>query len=518
MPGSTEKKNRLSVNQTLLLLMTVMFVPFLIISIWACNYIREETAQTFESNLSRFTHNTAMESVNRQIDEMNLAFTILASRVDKKALDEYIQPEHSVLNSIVVSMVNALTFFNAAVLSDNDDNYSVYPLVTLENFVPSQRPWFPAIKKRNEIVYSEPYSDTYGRTGSNEIPTITASMNLFENNGAKIGNIAFDLDLAALSEPLQDIVTPFHGKFMVVAKNGTVVMHPNLKEIFHLTVPERWVEQAIELEGNFFDEETQKFIFYRSFSNPSWVAFTVVDKKEYDNYVRNAPVMLISVFSVCIIIYVILFCLLRVYIREIINRLYMGINGINYDGKSHDLEQIYTTIRKSHHELSEARRISSEDALTGIGTRRKFDDRMHELIASDTAFYLAIIDLDNFKNINDTFGHDVGDNVLRHVSKTGKAIMEPNYPLYRFGGEELIVLFPGTAYNECFDLLENWRETLCSRQWRETGLKVSFSCGIAERAPGTSAQEVLIEADRNLYAAKRSGKNAVFGPTKFKEY
>lgn len=517
MPGNTEKKNRLSVNTMLLLLIIAMFIPFLIISIWACDYIRKETAQNFESNLTRFTHNTAMESVNRQLEEIELAFTILASRVDKHALDAYIRPEQSVLNSIVVSMVNTLTFFNAAVLSDTDNNYSLYPEMPLENFVPSERPWYPSIKQRNELVFSDPYSDSYGRSGGKDLPTITASMNLFQNSVDKIGNIAFDLDLAELSAPLQDIVAPFHGKFMVAAKNGSVVMHPNLKEIFHITVPLRWIEQATELEGYFFDAETQKFVFYRSFTNPSWVAFTLVDKKEYDNYVSSAPLMLISVFSICLIIYVILFCFLRVYIRVIIDRLYMGLNGINYDGQSHDLEQIYTTIKKSHHELSEARRISSEDSLTGIGTRRKFDDRMQELIESETPFYLAIIDLDNFKRINDTYGHDVGDNVLRFVSKTGKAIMEPDYPLYRFGGEELIVLFPGIAYQDCFELLECWRETLCSRQWRETGLKVSFSCGIAERTPGISAQEVLIEADRNLYAAKRAGKNVIFGPVKFKE-
>lgn len=517
MPGSTKKKNRLSVNNMLLLLIIVMFIPFLIISIWACDYIRKETTQTFESNLTRFTHNTAMESVNRSLDEIELAFTILASRVNKQALDEYIRPEQSILNSIVVSMVNVLSFFDAVLLSDTNNNYSAYPELPPGHYVPSERPWYPPVKKRNEIVYSEPYGDSYNHKGQKGMPTITVSMNLFQNNVERIGNIAFDLDLAALSEPLQDIVAPFHGKFMVAAKNGSIVMHPNLKEIFHITVPLRWIEQATELEGYFFDDETQKFVFYRSFSNPSWVAFTIVDKKEYDNYVSSAPLMLISVFSICVIIYVILFCFLRVYIREIINRLYMGLNGINYDGQSQDLEQIYTTIKKSHHELSEARRISSEDALTGIGTRRKFDDRMQELIESETPFYLAIIDLDNFKRINDTYGHDVGDNVLRFVSKTGKAIMEPDYPLYRFGGEELIVLFPGIAYQDCFELLECWRETLCSRQWRETGMKVSFSCGIAERVPGVSAQEVLIEADRNLYAAKRGGKNVIFGPVKFKK-
>ncbi|MCW5004220.1 cache domain-containing protein [Enterobacter roggenkampii] len=297
MPGSTKKK-RLSVNNMLLLLIIVMFISFLIVSIWACGYIPKETAQTFESNLTRFTNNTAMESVHRQLDEIELAFTIIASRVDKHALDEYIRPEQSILNSILVSMVNSLPFFNAVLLSDTNNHYSAYPDSPPGHFVPSERPWFPSIKKRNEIVYSEPYMDSYySNRGEKGMPTVTVSMNLFQNNVERIGNIAFDLDLAALSAPLQDIFAPFCGKFMVAAKNGSIAMHPNLKMIYHILVPLRWIEPATDLEGYFFNDETQKFASYRSFSNPSWVAFTIIDKKEYDNYVSSAPLMLISVLK-----------------------------------------------------------------------------------------------------------------------------------------------------------------------------------------------------------------------------
>lgn len=202
-------------------------------------------------------------------------------------------------------------------------------------------------------------------------------------------------------------------------------------------------------------------------------------------------------------------CLCRVYIRGIINRLYLSVTDITYDGETRDLERIYKNIKHSHAVLKEARRISDEDALTGIGTRRKFDEKVSELVQSNTPFYLAILDLDNFKKINDTYGHAVGDSVLKYVSNVGKSIVQPDYDVYRFGGEELVVLFPGGDYTSYLNLMDVWRQTISQRQWREADLTVSFSCGIARWEQGETVEAVIAKADKELYEAKNNGKNKI---------
>lgn len=503
------KEKVFTVNRLLSLLFIVMLLPFMMVSIWSFDYIRKDNIEMFEDNLTRFTHNTAMESVNRQLEEIEMVFQILNSRMTSKSIHEYIQNERDALNSTLASLVNTLTFFDAAIMSDNNDDYRIYPNVKIDNFEPSKQVWYPGVKQKNGIHYSEPYLDIIPNSKMAINQTITASMDLFDEKLLKYGNVAFDLDLYSMSAPLQDVVAPFKGKFLVAAKDGSVVMHANYREIFHQTVPLRWIENANDLEGNFYDEELQKFIYYRSFSDPFWVAFTIVDKAMYDEFISKAPQTLTCIVSICLIIYIILICLCRVYIRGIINRLYLSVTDITYDGEPRDLERIYKNIKHSHAVLKEARRISDEDALTGIGTRRKFDEKVSELVQSNTPFYLAILDLDNFKKINDTYGHAVGDSVLKYVSNVGKSIVQPDYDVYRFGGEELVVLFPGGDYTSYLNLMDVWRQTISQRQWREVDLTVSFSCGIARWKQGETVQAVIAKADKALYEAKNNGKNKI---------
>jgi diguanylate cyclase (GGDEF)-like protein len=498
-----------TVNRLLTVLFVVMLIPFMMVSIWSFDNIHKSNIQAFNKNLTRFTHNTAMESINRQLEEIDIVFQILNSRMTPQGTQFFINEEKGILHSIIASIVNTLSFFDAAIISNVEDNYRTYPEVIWDNYIPSKRPWYPTVKNQKGVHYSEPYSDILAESGDSEDRTITVSMNLFDEELQKYGNIGFDLDLDTMSAALKNVVVPFDGKFLVAAKDGIVIMNANIKDIFRDSVPLRWIENAVDLEGHFYDKETKKHIFYRSFSEPYWVAFTIVDDEKYNDFINDAPQELIYIIVVCLIIYIILICLCRVYIREIISRLYMGVNGISYDGQTQDLERIYTKIKNSQTELKEVRRQNGEDALTGIGTRRKFDDRMAELITSNSPFYLAILDLDNFKKINDTFGHAVGDSVLKYVSKAGKAIIEPDYEIYRFGGEELVVLFHGGEYDLYFELMETWRMTICQRQWRETALHVSFSCGIACWKPGESAQDIITKADKALYKAKYSGKNAI---------
>lgn len=507
------KINRLKIkpNCIYVCFMLITFVPFAILSLWNLKHIKDERIHAFNESLTRFTHNTTTENIDRQIEDIKLVFMLLSSRISPAVLHKYITTPDAMMSNIISSMVPSLSFFNAAILSDMEGRYVTYPPMQLDGYNVLTRPWYPDIKQHGGIFYSEPYEDgimAKYRTSTSQV--ITVSKNLFDEEMSKYGNIAFDLDLKAMSKALNSIIVPFEGRFMVAASNGTVIMISNTKDNVNVSIPREWITQSIGQEGHFYDEKSRQYVFYKTFPNPSWTSFTVVGKAHYDAWVEEVPHSLIYMIMISVTVYLVLILVARFYVRDLIGNLYLLSNGIDYNEKKKDFENLYENIKKKNKDLSEASRLSTEDALMGIGNRRKLDEELERMAKGNSPFWLAIIDLDNFKIINDTYGHDVGDRVLQFVSKTGTAILDTNYAsLYRFGGEELVVLFKGSDSDTYLDALNTWRVMVGQRQWRETNLRVTFSCGIAEYQPGDTIQSVLKKADDALYQAKSVGKNRI---------
>lgn len=162
--------------------------------------------------------------------------------------------------------------------------------------------------------------------------------------------------------------------------------------------------------------------------------------------------------------------------------------------------------------LAEAGEEARSDPLTGLPNRRAFEEKLAEMERSNTALSLAICDIDHFKRVNDSYGHAVGDRVIKAVAHTLRDNCAGNM-VARIGGEEFVVLFPDLDPEAAAAILDAARDVLAARYFklRETDQplgKVTFSGGVAHgRHPdGTPA---LQRADALLYAAKKSGRNQV---------
>jgi diguanylate cyclase (GGDEF)-like protein len=155
------------------------------------------------------------------------------------------------------------------------------------------------------------------------------------------------------------------------------------------------------------------------------------------------------------------------------------------------------------------------DPLTGLYNRRHFDERLGaELSAArrhGTPLTLMVVDVDHFKNINDTHGHLAGDAVLRQVAEVLQAAMRKEDVVARFGGEEFVVIARSTDLAGASRFAERIRrqieERVCSFERLE--LQVTASIGIAELGAEGGAQDLLDAADRALYQAKASGRNTI---------
>lgn len=155
------------------------------------------------------------------------------------------------------------------------------------------------------------------------------------------------------------------------------------------------------------------------------------------------------------------------------------------------------------------------DGLTGLYNRRHFDERLTAEAAAcrrhGRPLSLAILDLDNFKRLNDTYGHSMGDEALRQVGQVLAANARKEDTVFRFGGEEFCILFRETALDGATQATERRRELIRKLKLKagESDLIVTVSAGVTEWQIGDSETTLLERADRALYEAKRLGKNRV---------
>jgi diguanylate cyclase (GGDEF)-like protein len=173
---------------------------------------------------------------------------------------------------------------------------------------------------------------------------------------------------------------------------------------------------------------------------------------------------------------------------------------------------------EAHENAEHFREQARRDPLTGLRNRRYVDEHLPALIdeatATGTPLTLAMIDLDHFKQINDALSHDAGDRVLVAVADLLERDLTTGFAA-RIGGEEFVLVLPGTALADAARQLEELRITIGSHDWRPvTGeLPVTVSIGAASTAdltPDQASQSTLLaEADRNLYRAKHAGRNRV---------
>ena len=183
-------------------------------------------------------------------------------------------------------------------------------------------------------------------------------------------------------------------------------------------------------------------------------------------------------------------------------------------------EQLRQEVDRLRREHAEAREQAIRDALTASYNRRYLDQRLVALVEQQSGgvdgLAVALVDLDWFKKVNDTFGHQTGDRVLQRVVELLQDGLPDNGFCARYGGEEFVLVLPGLAAAAAIDVVEAARARVEEYPWHTIvpGLRVTISIGLASEPgrsddPGANPEAQLRHADGLLYAAKQSGRNAV---------
>ena len=182
------------------------------------------------------------------------------------------------------------------------------------------------------------------------------------------------------------------------------------------------------------------------------------------------------------------------------------------------LEMSSTEVARLRNELDDLKREASTDALTQVANRKMFDHSlklaMHRAEEGGSPLCLLMIDIDHFKKFNDTYGHTLGDQILKLVGRSLTELVQVKDTAARYGGEEFAVILPDTTLDQAVAMADGIRAQVADKRVtnRRTGQvlgQVTLSGGVALFVPGESAGTFIHRADSSLYLAKHQGRNRI---------
>ncbi len=173
------------------------------------------------------------------------------------------------------------------------------------------------------------------------------------------------------------------------------------------------------------------------------------------------------------------------------------------------LVHLYSSLKEKEREL---RKLASTDPLTGLPNKRILMEflefELNRAKRKGTPLSVAVFDIDDFKQINDTYGHLAGDQILRALAGVVRKNLRSTDIVGRFGGEEFVVIMPETDLKTAVRVMERLRRTVEETYFEPVG-NLSISVGITELKSDDDTESLLRRADEKLYQAKREGKNRV---------
>lgn len=178
-------------------------------------------------------------------------------------------------------------------------------------------------------------------------------------------------------------------------------------------------------------------------------------------------------------------------------------------------DEAESRIRQLEQELEQVSGLVHEDQLTGVLNRRgmdeTFDRELMRANRSQSPLCVALLDIDNFKKLNDTLGHQAGDQALIHLAHVIKECLRPADTVARYGGEEFVIILPETPLKEGVEAVERLQRELTKKFFLNNNerILVTFSAGVALRDGEEDQEDLVGRADKAMYIAKKTGKNRV---------
>jgi diguanylate cyclase len=179
------------------------------------------------------------------------------------------------------------------------------------------------------------------------------------------------------------------------------------------------------------------------------------------------------------------------------------------------VENAEQEINRLRAELTQTSEMVRHDQLTGALNRKGLDEALEREVARarrrDAPLAVALLDVDNFKALNDRYGHQAGDDALVHLARVIRDALRPHDTVARYGGEEFIVILPETELENAVAVMTRLQRELTRRFFLhdDDRILITFSAGVTRVGPQEEHHQIIARADAAMYQAKRAGKNQV---------
>ncbi|MCH7372183.1 MULTISPECIES: sensor domain-containing diguanylate cyclase [Aeromonas] len=381
----------------------------------------------------------------------------------------------------------------------------------------TSRAWFKGALRTSDFSWTGAYQDAL--TGAY---TLTVSHRLRPFGGVKDRVISLDINLPAWSQRLSTMLYRDNGlnHLLFDRSTGQILVHSQA-EFNGQVIAYPWIARLEGASGTFFSDEVGQYVAYQALPGRSNIlAITTQPRRDAVAVVGGGAVMVLLLLSSAL--FTVMAILFRLRLSALIGGLIQMVRLLRLSSTQERATMIlpdFPEIAELHEELNlvsdrlqASHDAANRDALTGLYNRRFLDERLRQLHSEGRSFVLALVDLDNFKSINDGYGHGVGDVVLRRCASLGQERLANAASLCRYGGEELVALFEHCTLAEAEWLMTQWRQGVGEMKWRDDAMKVTFSGGIGA-AEGRTPEELMEQIDQALYRAKQDGKDRIYRAT-----
>ena len=377
----------------------------------------------------------------------------------------------------------------------------------------SSRAWFKGALESRTFYWTPAYLDIL--TGD-YILTLAHRLADGQKEGARVFGI--DVNVAGWSQMLRDMLYGDNAvSHMVIDRRTNQILVSSQSNNNGQILRAPWLARLTSQSGSFFSDQSNEYVAYGTLpKREHWLAITVQPRR--DSVAVMGGIIALGLLAVACALFIMMSAFFRLRLLVLIDNL---VNRIRQLGPSSlgetplsvlpvfpEMALLDQELNQVSDHLQESLDMAQRDALTGIYNRRFLDMHLRQLHEEGRPFVLALVDLDNFKQINDVYGHASGDAALCRSVDLGLELLGESASLCRYGGEELVALFEQNTLAEAELLIEQWRCGVSELKWREKGMRVTFSAGIGTNN-GRSPEELIALVDNAMYQAKRAGKNRV---------
>lgn len=520
-------------NRFFIFIVLMILIPLGVISISSYYYRTNFYVKTEKSHVKNniVLINSNLESFGKEVE------SLLNYLIAEYNSSEEINFRKSIKNLILSKNEFMLVYY---ALDDTGEFYGISQEQEISNKIPELkhtlpssynpriRPWYIGAKEKKAFYLSEVYTDIVTKKS-----IVTFSIPIYKGDKF-IGVMALDIDLRELSKRL-NLHRFVRGSMSIIDKNGYVIISSNEKE---LGATNKYFDKIINDNGEFVSEDKESTYIYQLIDKMEFYILAEVSKKSILNEFKPLRQLALLVGVASIVFSIIIILTTIKIIEQFLLRVTKTLDNVsegryetnikdyeNLMGKNKEFYAIKNALEKMQNRVQkremDLEKLANYDMLTMTYNRRYLfqvlNDESEKAKILDINFTIALLDLDNFKLVNDTFGHCVGDDVLKEIVVEIKKYLREKDIVGRYGGEEFLIIFPDSRLDEVIDILRKVRQGIEDIKWEISNLKTTISIGAIDYR-GQSLEKMIQEADYYLYEAKHQGKNKIESPVHSKKY